>query len=851
MTWASLNDENVLRSKPFVLAGPILRKVTPTAVTVWLALRVSATVTLTVLDAANKPVMPVGTRSTVAIGSHLHLVAVTAKSGTVGAELTEGKVYRYDLSFAVALPAGIHVPVPLATATDNAVLAYPTIGAPSFCLPPADLNRLRLIQGSCRKSSGDGKDALALVDDLIEETASNPDIRPQQLLLTGDQIYADDVASSMLLMLSDAADALLGWQEVLPVPVAQGGPVIASKLSPYPKPPWFARTSPPGTRQPVLSHANFTSEDIDAHLMSLGEYLCMYLFVWSDVLWPVSPSTLPAMADIKANFKANFHGIDTIDKWENYLDAQTEALESQMRALSSLHASLWKVRRALANIPSYMIFDDHEVTDDWNMTRAIAQGVYSSAFGRRIVQNALVAYTLCQHWGNAPEQFEDSSGETRPQPGRQLLQQLENLTAAKYDQNSNTISSLVGVHDDKEVQKRKAVFHDPNGLAFNFTVEGPGHQIIFTDTRTWRGFPNGVDEAPHLLPRDDPRTNQFTEQIRKTPELKTSAGVDRLLIVVLSTNAPPIEPIRTATANDFLTNHVAHIPDLYESWELPSVPFDRLITALTDKLPIVPQQFQASSEHRGAVIVLSGDVHMSFASRMLYKASKRFEDLPPLRPATAVIAQLVASSLKKQTTDTIGYHREGYHYASPEVAEKLIPEHAPEGYVGWNRPVGEGQLVGFTHPANGPPDNVRLDHAATVSLGAKNTEVEVLQAQDYSYRLDYLVAATEKVLPSTPNAIPPLQPGATSAQRNRAVAAFRQATRAYRTYNTDPSRKPHIVGVNNVGEVTFDWPADDKKTVTHTLRWWNADQVVLTDYVVSLDPDDALFPEIAPVKVSP
>ena len=62
-----------------VLAGPILRKVTPTSVTVWLAMRVGGDVTLTVLDALNAPLAS-GHRHTVAVGTQLHIVCVTAVS---------------------------------------------------------------------------------------------------------------------------------------------------------------------------------------------------------------------------------------------------------------------------------------------------------------------------------------------------------------------------------------------------------------------------------------------------------------------------------------------------------------------------------------------------------------------------------------------------------------------------------------------------------------------------------------------------------------------------------------------------------------------------------------------------
>jgi len=60
------------------------------------------------------------------------------------------------------------------------------------------------------------------------------------------------------------------------------------------------------------------------------------------------------------------------------------------------------VRRALANVPTYMIFDDHDVTDDWNLTARWRDRVRASPAGRRIVANALAAYWAFQGWGNDP-----------------------------------------------------------------------------------------------------------------------------------------------------------------------------------------------------------------------------------------------------------------------------------------------------------------------------------------------------------------------------------------------------------------------------------------------------------------
>jgi hypothetical protein len=198
MPWQSLSK--TLNTKPRVLAGPMLRKVTPESATVWLALRMPAKVTLNVLHPSGLRILE-GTRHTVAIGANLHIVAVTATPQPPAAPLAEGIVYRYDLTF----DFDDHQNPSLAAATGNALLTYPPFTQPTFCLPPKDVNSLRLIHGSCRMPHGNGKDLLPLVGELISQTAATPLQRPHQLLLTGDQIYADDVAPSMLIMLSDAA----------------------------------------------------------------------------------------------------------------------------------------------------------------------------------------------------------------------------------------------------------------------------------------------------------------------------------------------------------------------------------------------------------------------------------------------------------------------------------------------------------------------------------------------------------------------------------------------------------------------------------------------------------------------
>ncbi len=840
---------------PLVLTGPILRQVTDSAVTVWVAVLWPAKVTLTVYDkddaSADRIMMQSAPRTTTGVGHNLHIVAVTARAAPK--TLKEGNIYFYDLAFTpgpevdstgggrfgfgnLSLMKAISPP----TAANPSPITYLSYKLPSFTLPPKDPTNLRIIHGSCRMPHADGDDALSMLDDLIRAHADNVLLRPQQLLLTGDQIYADDVAAVLLMQLMDASQTLLGWtpEEVLPAFGPKGTAHKPSELVPI-------------QRRQLLTAVGFTSDDLGSHLLSLGEYLCMYLFVWSDTLWP---KALPTEDEVKASRdasavydeqyrKATFVPSSEVGFLMNYAtNRDLDKIDDDRKDVENFRLALPAVRRALANIPTYMICDDHDVTDDWNRTRDFCAAVYASRLGRRVVQNALVAYSLCQLWGNTPEQFDESAPNSA---GMQLLQLLNHGAGngSSYDGNSSQLQVYVAVHDDDKVKMRtdKGLFHDPGSLRYNFTIEGPGHQVIVTDTRTWRSYPAGGTDPSFLLPKDKVN-DQFTEQILHTPPLNTPDTPDRVLLVVVTTNAPAIEPIRTADRHPTL----AHLgdgdnADLYEDWGLPSVPFDRLLATLTDKLDKDP-----SGTRFGYVVLLSGDVHHSFASRLVYRATARFED-KTAQPATAVFAQLVASSFKKESKGTRGIHDEGYTYA-PTGGGLLVPDHDPEGYVGWN--VASGKLAVGTGI---DVFNLGADVFATHDEPTRQILpwLNVSQVPNYRYRLDYLTPWERSDTVPSPAAIKSPPSEATPEGRKKAAEAYKMALAVARLTNKHPG-KPEVIGKNNISEITFNWGpplknqpgAISTRFVLHTVRWWDPrtrpEQHSIT-YTVSLNPNDVMY----------
>src|SRR4029450_13195116 len=113
---------------------------------------------------------------------------------------------------------GMDLPKATGTQTRRDAFCYvDSFDLPTFCLPPASLDDLRILCGSGGTAHGDGRHCFSIGAKLLAQAPDNPLARPHQLLLTGDQIYADDVAPSLLMVLSDASHVLLGWKEQVPV----------------------------------------------------------------------------------------------------------------------------------------------------------------------------------------------------------------------------------------------------------------------------------------------------------------------------------------------------------------------------------------------------------------------------------------------------------------------------------------------------------------------------------------------------------------------------------------------------------------------------------------------------------
>ncbi|PXW69672.1 hypothetical protein BZA03_111101 [Alteromonas sp. I10] len=356
---------------PQVIAGPIVRKVTSTECHIWV---VTSNADSPALNLSANEVVVSGNcqRETIRVGKYafIHLLSFTSSE-----PFEDTARIGYSLSFSDDAQQ-------VSWENEQRGLLYD--GQSFLCFHYTETPET-ILHGSCRKPHFHSDDALAQVDVLHKNAFKKQNDFPDLLLMTGDQIYADDVAGPMLKAIHSVIDRLGLYHEALEGAVVTNTNELATHEHGY-----YEREQllPQIATNTVLSSIFFgakkkpvfTSVNAQNHLIGSAEIIAMYLLVWSDTLW----------ADInidKDGIPPKYHAI---------FDKEHEALNGFVKQLP-------QVRRALAHIPTYMIFDDHDVTDDWNLTRGWEQEVYGNPLSKRMIGNALIGYLLCQGWGNAPK----------------------------------------------------------------------------------------------------------------------------------------------------------------------------------------------------------------------------------------------------------------------------------------------------------------------------------------------------------------------------------------------------------------------------------------------------------------
>lgn len=538
---------------PALLCGPVLRRLTRTSITVWAALSLSDTVTLHVRERGNPSSEQTASKTPVRVGVSLWMTAITLNFPNAG--FTSGTTYEYWLE-------GIAWPTGRAPDWSNYSFGEGPDALPEFKGLANSVTDFRITHASCRKPHGKGLDGLAA---LTREIKSDPTLRPDILLLSGDQIYADDVAGTLIPRLKRITTDLLGIEETdefqTPLPGIDG-------------------------RTDLTHEAGLTSGAAKNHLWRFGEFVAMYLLAWSPALWPADLPNWPSAGNPSDN-TLNINEPLELAENSGHNAESWAALNSEVQ---NYRAALPDIAKLLANVPSLMIFDDHEVTDDWNLDHDWAEAVYGNSTGKRIMTNGLAAYLLCQHWGNKPDRFET--------PGTPEQLALEALTWNNPGDSPDMsiLQTALGIPDTVPAVGqafRDITTGDPIRYDFTFGAgDGYPFTIVALDGRTARHFPTTSGSVGRIspaaldvmLPQPPPQVQSPTLIIAPAP------------ILGLHLLEHYIQPAGAVTGNSAGVD--------YEAWTAFGDGFEHLL--------------QRVAEYQKVAIV-SGDVHYGFSKRMEYQ----------------------------------------------------------------------------------------------------------------------------------------------------------------------------------------------------------------------------------------
>jgi hypothetical protein len=265
-----------------------------------------------------------------------------------------------------------------------------------------------------------------------------------------------------------------------------------------------------------------------------------------------------------------------------------------------------EIRWLLASLPSSMIFDDHDVIDDWNISGAWVEKQRKEEWWRERLVGAYMSYWLYQHIGNL------SPAELAGEP-----------VLAALRQNDGDGEALL-----REFAEGAA--DDVAGTRWSFHRDFGNSRLIVLDSRAGR-----------IIDRDDDRRMLSDRQWRWVEE-KMRGDFDHLLIassvpMLLSQGLHYLEAwnerVCAGAWGSFFQRpgeSVRQAIDL-EHWPAFRRCFDHLFQEIEAVGSGEPSQVPAS------VILLAGDVHHAYVARAEYPADSHF------RPA---LVQAVCSPIR-------------------------------------------------------------------------------------------------------------------------------------------------------------------------------------------------------------
>lgn len=353
-----------------------------------------------------------------------------------------------------------------------------------------------------------------------------------------------------------------------------------------------------------------------------------------------------------------------------------------------LYAASWsdpEIRWLLSTVPTAMIFDDHDVRDDWNTSAAWRTEMAGTDWWPERIRAALASYWVYQHLGNlSPAEMERD-------------RDYQALLAAKGDR-----WPLVAELADRADRETDGV----KGVRFSFSWQLGRNRLVMIDSRNGRILTTG--ERAMLSDREFRWVEETT--------LDGLDGVDHL---ILASSLPWLLPPAISelqSANERAADRPGPLGRLAEAFrqaaDLEHWPaFHRSFVRLT----ALVSRAASSDPGPASVSVISGDVHHSYAARA---------DLP----GPAAVHQLVCSPVHNYVP---AYMRPVFQLAWTRRAARwaralLRPRRLPDPPLSWDKRCGPlfGNTVA-TLRLNGrhalvlfeqPGERTPLDEAARLRL---------------------------------------------------------------------------------------------------------------------------------------
>ena len=528
---------------PVLLMGPMVRRAEQTGVCIQLATSESANCRIELINHECY-----SEQQSITLGKHLHLHFIIIKP--INNQFPLDSLLSYSLFIN-------------GSAIDLSPWCFSNQQAPAFVIP----NKLDdILHGSCRNAHHPSKDSLVSASNWQNTQRGNNNQGAQLLLLSGDQVYADDVAGPMLLIIHQLI-VKLGIYKEQPLALTLPNDINAQLYNRHhflPKTPWQKRPKFGVGYWLKKDEPHFSSIKAHNHLIHFEEYVALYLLNFSAVAWQC--------VDIK----------NTTYQSKNL---QNQIIfNAEKTALINYSQGLKEVEKLFANVSTLMMFDDHDVTDDWNLTAGWEQAINNNPSSKRIINNGLISYWLFQGMGN------DALTKTSV-----LVTPFKESLAAK------------NIWELKAFDKQ---LNDFNDWHYELTTTP---KVVVLDTRThrWRNEKN-FNEPSGLL------------DWKRLTELEESLLSHNQVIII---SPAPVFGVKSIEAIQALFNMCGQplMVDV-ENWMAHEGSAKKLLD--TFRRTDTPNE----------TLILSGDVHYSFC----FSVQKRFGDHPNR------IWQLTASGIKNE-----------------------------------------------------------------------------------------------------------------------------------------------------------------------------------------------------------